>query len=276
MYPTLFISHGAPNIILGDSKSKKNIEKLGSKLQTPKYIIIVSAHYVTRNLKVINPTANKIMYDFYGFEDELYNVQYEINSEEFATFDLIDKLKAQNIDISIDESRQSYDHGVWNVLSMLYKNLQIPVIQLSLPISYSLEELVNLGEKLKEFKDEAMIICSGGITHNLGGMSYTNEVKKYAYDFNEKVKEIIENGDNSKILDLTKDENFYKNHPTAELPLTKNRARLHCHRHKTEHGPNASVSLALLPSSPKQYRHCQVCPNYCNAHAPDAGLPIHR
>lgn len=221
MYPTLFISHGAPNIILGDSKSKKNIEKLGKKLQTPKYIIIVSAHYVTRNLKVINPTANKIMYDFYGFEDELYNIQYEINSEEFATFDLIDKLKAQNIDVSIDESRQSYDHGVWNVLAMLYKNLQIPVIQLSLPISYSLEELVNLGEKLQLFKDEAMIICSGGITHNLGGMSYTNEVKKYAYDFNEKVKEIIENGDNSKILDLTKDENFYKNHPTAEhfLPL---------------------------------------------------------
>ena len=50
---------------------------------------------------------------------------------------------------------------------------------------------------------------------------YSNEIKKYAYDFNEKVKEIIENGDNSKILDLTKDENFYKNHPTAEhfLPL---------------------------------------------------------
>ncbi len=221
MYPTLFISHGAPNIILGNSKSKKSIEKLGTKLSMPKYIIVVSAHYVTRNLKVINPTANKIMYDFYGFEDELYNVQYEIKSEEFATFDLIDKLKAQNIDISIDESRQNYDHGVWNVLAMLYKNLQIPVIQLSLPISYSLEELVNLGEKLQLFKDEAMIICSGGITHNLGGMSYSNEVKKYADDFNEKVKMIIENADVSKLLNITKDENFYKNHPTAEhfLPL---------------------------------------------------------
>ena len=180
MYPTLFISHGAPNIILGNSKSKKSIEKLGKKLPIPKYIIIVSAHYVTRSLKVINPSVNKIMYDFYGFEDELYKVQYEIKSEEFATFDIVEKLKAQNIDISIDESRQSYDHGVWNVLSMLYKNLQIPVIQLSLPISYSVEELVNLGEKLKQFKNEAMIICSGGITHNLGGISYSSDVKKYA------------------------------------------------------------------------------------------------
>lgn len=221
MYPTLFISHGAPNIILGNSKSKKNIEELGFKLPIPKYIIIVSAHYVTRSLKVINPNANKIMYDFYGFEDELYNVQYEIKSEEFATFDIVQKLKAQNIDISIDENRQSYDHGVWNVLSMLYKNLQVPVIQLSLPISYSLEELVNLGEKLKQFKNEAMIICSGGITHNLGGMSYNNEIKKYAKDFNDKVKDIIEEGEELELLNLTKDENFYKNHPTAEhfLPL---------------------------------------------------------
>ena len=77
MYPTLFISHGAPNIILGNSKSKRVLKKVGKKLAIPKYIIIVSAHYVTRNLKVINPSANKIMYDFYGFEDELYKVQYE-------------------------------------------------------------------------------------------------------------------------------------------------------------------------------------------------------
>ena len=52
-------------------------------------------------------------------------------------------------------------------------------------------------------------------------MSFSNEIKKYAFDFNEKVKKIIENGEESKILDLANDENFYKNHPTAEhfLPL---------------------------------------------------------
>ena len=34
------------------------------------------------------------MYDFYGFEEELYKVKYEINSEEFSTYNLIvEKLK---------------------------------------------------------------------------------------------------------------------------------------------------------------------------------------
>ncbi len=221
MYPTLFISHGAPNIILSDSKSKRNFQKLGKSLSIPKYIIIVSAHYVTNELKIISPEANKIMYDFYGFEDELYKVVYEINSDKDLTSNLIETLKKENINISIDESRKSYDHGVWNVLALLYEKLDIPVLQLSIPYSYSPSELMNLGEKLKVFKDDAMIICSGGVTHNLGDMSYSLTPKSYAKDFNEKIKYIIENSDKNGLLNITSDINFRKNHPSSEhfLPL---------------------------------------------------------
>ncbi len=93
MNPTLFISHGAPNIILSDIKSKQNIKKLANSLEKPKYIIIFSAHYLTKDLKIVSPNTNKIMYDFYGFEDELYKVKYQINSDEKLTLDLIEKLK---------------------------------------------------------------------------------------------------------------------------------------------------------------------------------------
>ena len=220
MNPSIFISHGAPNIIFSDLKSKKSIQNLKKILDTPKYIIIVSAHYVTQNLKVINPNSNELMYDFYGFEKELYEFKYKIHSDKDLTNNLIDRLKEQNIDISIDENRISYDHGVWSVLSLIYEKLEIPVIQLSIPISYSISELVNLGEKLKIFKNEALLIFSGGVTHNLRDMSYEN-IKPYAKDFNEKIKEIIEFGKVDELLDITKDKNFYKNHPTAEhfIPL---------------------------------------------------------
>lgn len=105
MNPSLFISHGAPNIIFSDLKSKKSIQNLKKILNTPKYIIIVSAHYVTKNLKVINPIANSLMYDFYGFEKELYEFKYNIKSDLNLTNNLIEKLKNQGIDISIDENR---------------------------------------------------------------------------------------------------------------------------------------------------------------------------
>ncbi|QKF74265.1 dioxygenase, 4,5-DOPA dioxygenase family [Aliarcobacter faecis] len=221
MNPTLFISHGAPNIVLSDLNSKKNIQNISKTLDIPKYIIIVSAHYVTKNLKVINPNANSIMYDFYGFEEELYKVKYEIASNKDLTNNLIEKLRNENIDISIDENRNSFDHGVWSVLSLMYEKLEIPVLQLSIPISYSLSELINLGEKLKIFKEEALFIFSGGITHNLRDMSYNPEMKTYAKEFNEKIKDIIENGDKEKLINIDKDQNFYKNHPSTEhiLPL---------------------------------------------------------
>lgn len=180
MNPSLFISHGAPNIIFSDLKSKKSIQNLKNILDTPKYIIIVSAHYVTKNLKVINPIANSLMYDFYGFEKELYEFKYNIKSDINLTNNLIEKLKNQGIDISIDENRTSYDHGVWSVLSLIYEKLEIPVIQLSIPISYKIPELLNLGEKLKIFKNEALLIFSGGVTHNLSEMGYGN-TKTYVF-----------------------------------------------------------------------------------------------
>lgn len=81
MFPTLFISHGAPNIILGNSYSKNNIRKFALTLQKPKYIIIFSAHYQTNDLKIINFNTKDLMYDFYGFEDDLYKFKYKISSD---------------------------------------------------------------------------------------------------------------------------------------------------------------------------------------------------
>lgn len=203
MNPSLFISHGAPNIIFSDLKSKKSIQNLKKILDTPKYIIIVSAHYVTKNLKVINPIANSLMYDFYGFEKELYEFKYNIKSDINLTNNLIEKLKNQHIDISIDENRTSYDHGVWSVLSLIYEKLEIPVIQLSIPISYTISEFLNLGEKLKIFKNEALLIFSGGVTHNLSEMGYGN-TKTYANEFNDTIKNIIENANVEELENISK------------------------------------------------------------------------
>ncbi|MGJ0356085.1 dioxygenase [Aliarcobacter cryaerophilus] len=168
----------------------------------------------------MNPIANSLMYDFYGFEKELYEFKYYIKSDINLTNNLIEKLKNQGIDISIDENRTSYDHGVWSVLSLIYEKLEIPVIQLSIPISYSIHELLNLGEKLKIFKNEALLIFSGGVTHNLSEMGYGN-TKTYANEFNDTIKNIIENANVEELKNISKDKNFYKNHPTTEhfIPL---------------------------------------------------------
>lgn len=221
MNPTLFISHGAPNIILSNLESKRNLKKLSITLAKPKYIIIFSAHYLTKDLMIINPNAKDIMYDFYGFEEELYKFKYEINSDRNLTFDLIEKLKTKNIDLSIDESRISYDHGVWNTLALMYEKLHIPVLQISIPSSYTNSQLIQLGESFQEFKDEALVICSGGLTHNLRDSSRNTPIKNYAKEFNDDIIDIILNAKEDELKNITQNINFYKNHPSTEhfLPL---------------------------------------------------------
>jgi 4,5-DOPA dioxygenase extradiol len=221
MYPTLFISHGAPNTILYDSSTKLNLRKFANSIKQPKYIICFSAHYTSRSLKIINPKTNNLMYDFYGFEKELYSFEYNIKSNENQTLKIIKHLQNNNINISIDENRNSYDHGVWTSLYMLYETVDIPVIQLSIPLSFSYEELINLGEVLQIFKNEAIIISSGGLTHNLSDISNSQNIKQYAKEFNQIVVNIIKHQDKQELLNITNSKLFYQNHPTNEhfLPL---------------------------------------------------------
>ena len=221
MNPSLFISHGAPNMILGNSFTKKNIKNFANTLEKPKYIIVVSAHWTTRDLKIINYETKDLMYDFYGFEDELYKFRFEINSNKNISLKIKEELEKQNINIEVDTNRNSFDHGVWTTLAMMYEELHIPVIQISIPLSYSIEQLINLGEKLQVFKEDALIIASGGLTHNLSDMSVLGEVKKYAKDFNDFAIDAIQSGNRQKLLEIQNLDTFYQNHPSPEhfLPL---------------------------------------------------------
>lgn len=221
MFPTLFISHGAPNTVLKPSLTKTNLRTISETMSIPKYIIVISSHWITRNLEIINPTSNELMYDFYGFEKELYEFKYPLISNEAITSEIMEKLHLMNITINVN--RTSFDHGVWSVLSMMYETLEIPVIQLSLPIGYSNKELFELGKALQVFKEEALIVLSGSITHNLYDMNANINAapKEYASVFNELINKAVEEGDYNYLIEYEKIPYFKNNHPTSEhyIPL---------------------------------------------------------
>lgn len=221
MNPTLFISHGAPNTILVDSKTKINLKNITNEFKKPEYIVVVSAHWVTKGLKIINPLAKELMYDFYGFEEEMYKIKYPLKSDINFTNSLLEILKDFNP--TIDENRTSFDHGVWTPLYMMFEKLDIPVIQISLPFDYSAKELLQIGEKLRLIRDDSLIIASGSITHNLRNVSYNpfEKADDLVIKFDEKIKNILKSGDISQLLEFEKIENFHQMHPSYEhfLPL---------------------------------------------------------
>jgi 4,5-DOPA dioxygenase extradiol len=183
MLPMLFISHGSPDLLLSDHEVAHFLRNLSKRLPRPKQIIVISSHWVSERLEILSHETPRLIYDFSGFEPKLYQHRYPISND----LALVDRIKQafQKRGMCIEMNRdRGYDHGVWSPLAMLYPDASIPVVQLSLPHPSSVEELMKIGEVLRPFREEGMIIASGNVTHNLSDLApLETPVNYYAKDF---------------------------------------------------------------------------------------------
>jgi 4,5-DOPA dioxygenase extradiol len=72
--PTLFVSHGAPNLILHNTQAKLFLERFGAELPRPKAILVASAHFDTPVPMATADARPRTVYDFGGFEPELRQI----------------------------------------------------------------------------------------------------------------------------------------------------------------------------------------------------------
>lgn len=163
--PALFLGHGSPmNAIEQNDFSDVWID-LGRSLPKPKAILSVSAHWFVRGLRINDSVAPKMVYDMYGFPEELYRVQYPApGSPDFAH-------KAADLlgNRATFDNSWGLDHGSWSVLRRLFPNADVPVFQISVDAAASPEAHFSLGESLRPLRDEGVLILgSGNVVHNLG------------------------------------------------------------------------------------------------------------
>lgn len=219
MLPSIFISHGSPALAIMDNDLSDFFKNLPKKFEKPKYILVISAHWNTNELRILKNEKPSIIYDFYGFPKELYEKKYSAQNDIIKVNEIVELLKNNNITILEDNDKEGYDHGVWAPLSLMYEKADIPIIQVSLPIHYSSKDLYKLGKALIELKKDTLIIASGTMTHNLRDSdSHINaDVKEYARNFRDY---IIKNVKNKNIINLinyeTKAPNVEDNHPSLE------------------------------------------------------------
>ena len=161
--PSLFVSHGNPMLAL-DEQNGKDYRTWGEQLPKPKAILVFSAHWEEEGL-VFGETINhnQLVYDFFGFPEPLSQVQYPAPGAP-SLMDQVNKLLNENI----QQSQRGLDHGVWVPLLHMWPQADIPILQMSLPTSYSNEELLELGKTLAPLREQGiMIIGAGTLTHNL-------------------------------------------------------------------------------------------------------------
>ena len=204
--PVLFIGHGSPMNAIQDNPFTHQLERLGQNLPTPKAILCISAHWLTAGTWVTQMSQPKTIHDFYGFPQELFDIQYPAPGDQ-ALAKSIQSLSKRPI-IHGDSSNWGLDHGTWAVLRKMYPQAQIPVLQLSIDMSEPPEYHLGLGQKLKLLRDQGVLILgSGNIVHNLRVIDWKKPGQGFdwALEFDQWVHSQIADGNFSEVA-----ANFFK------------------------------------------------------------------
>jgi 4,5-DOPA dioxygenase extradiol len=223
MLPVLYLSHGSPQMVSMKHPVPDFIRSLYMSFERPKRIVVVSAHWMSSELEIMTNEEPEIIYDFYGFPDELYEMKYPIKNDLNLASEVGKAFEKSDIKYTNNEWHDGYDHGVWTMLKLLYPDALIPVVQISLPMSFSPKELSEVGAALRGLREDTLIVASGNLTHNLRGVVWDENaaVKPYAKTFRDFVVSRIESGEVEELYDLSSIPYLKENHPTLDhyLPL---------------------------------------------------------
>lgn len=202
MNQSIFVAHGAPTLVFENNQYTKYLKQYAKTINKPKAIVIFSAHWESGTQLIGAMKPYDMIYDFYGFPKELYEVNYLASSDTILAKKIQSILKQNNIDSKLDFSR-GIDHGSWSVLKLMFPNIDIPVITMSVNPNLSNKSQYEIGKALAPLKDEdILIIASGGIVHNLGMVDFykENSIDSWALDFSNWIKKTIEKWDTDKLF----------------------------------------------------------------------------
>ncbi len=205
--PVLFIGHGSPMNAIEDNEFSKRWQQMGKEIRTPKAVVVVSAHWLTKGTLVTAMPNPKTIHDFGGFPQALFDVQYPApGNPELASE--IQKL-ITNPAVELDHD-WGLDHGTWSVVKHMYPDADIPVLQLSIdyykPAAYHYELAKQL---LSLRKKGVLIIGSGNMVHNLRMVAWDklNEPEygfDWALEMNDVFKNKISNGFHKELIQYEK------------------------------------------------------------------------
>ena len=190
--PTIFFGHGNPMLTVSQNVYTKGWAETGRSLPRPKAVLAVSAHWWGRGISVTASPSPETVHDFYGFPRELFEIEYRApGSPELAS--RVRELLAPE-DVVLDQDR-GLDHGVWTVLRHVFREADVPIVQLRMDASRPSEFHYELGRRLAPLRQEGVLIVgSGNIVHNLSLYSWEAR-ESFGFDwaerFERRVKEFL-------------------------------------------------------------------------------------
>lgn len=222
--PTLFLSHGAPDLPMRESAVTHFLKSLSQQLPQPKAILVISAHWNAEPLRVSAAPNPKTHHDFSGFPEALYRLNYPAPGSPKLADRIVQLLTQRGIDCQAHPSR-GFDHGTWTPLLLAYPAAKIPVVQLSIQSRQNPEMHWRLGQALGVLRQEGILmIASGSATHNLAAMNrdYYAAPPVWVREFDDWLAKTLEHQNWNALMQYRQLAPYAQaNHPTPEhlLPL---------------------------------------------------------
>lgn len=185
----LYIPHGAgPMPLLGEPHHQSLVSFLkhyAKTHNTPRAIVVISAHWETEIFKVNNSVTHSLLFDYSGFPKESYEFTYSANGSRELGHSIERLLNEHQIIYELENLR-GLDHGVFVPLKIMYPKAEVPVIQISLLQSLDPKRHIKLGEALSELvKQNVLILGSGSSFHNMGlvrGVTESDQQQSDVFD----------------------------------------------------------------------------------------------
>lgn len=221
--PSLFVSHGAPDLVLTDHPAAAFLGKLGQNLPRPRAILIVSAHWERPTPAISTGLAPDTIHDFTGWPRELYALNYPAQGAPWLADRAARLLKAEGYSLDFDPSR-GLDHGAWVPLMLGWPDADVPVAQLSLLQGGDARAHFALGRALAPLRKEGLLVIgSGSAVHNLRALAPEGTPPAgWAQAFDAWLTGALINGDCGRLLALPDGPPGARlSHPTPEhlMPL---------------------------------------------------------
>ncbi|GIP39485.1 dioxygenase [Paenibacillus sp. J31TS4] len=167
MMPSLFLAHGSPMLAIQDTPYTRFLEEYAQPLR-PDAIVVFTAHWESEVLAITDTDdVYETIYDFGGFPDELYAIQYNARGSRKLASRLAERFRQAGIESRLDAQR-GLDHGTWTLLHRMFPQADIPVVQLSVHPYLPPAEQYRIGEALRGLGEENILVIGSGVTvHNL-------------------------------------------------------------------------------------------------------------
>ncbi|MBW4024912.1 MAG: dioxygenase [Proteobacteria bacterium] len=136
---------------------------------TPRAILAITGHWETDDLRVTAGTNPPLIYDYYGFPESTYHLQYPAPGSPALASEVAALLSAAGFP-TVEDPERGFDHGVFIPFLVAFPEAKIPVVELSVRRDMDPTAHIAIGRALAPLREAGVLIVATGMSyHNLRG-----------------------------------------------------------------------------------------------------------